>query len=597
HLELETPEHVVLDYEIAGVGSRTLAALADWLIVLAMLIVAVLAIGLLRGGAPWLVVIDIVILYGVVWGYFTLFEGLRNGQTPGKRWLGIRVIRDTGHGIGIAEAAARNLLLPVDLFGMIGIILIAVHPRARRLGDLVAGTVVVRDRPFVRQVSAIAPATPLAEAPAAGQGTPSLTDQEFLLLSGFIERSPTLPPPVRDRFAASLAARFAERNPLRPGDDLLFVTTLYREEEARRGGRFGARGPGPAGRTSSGAVAARLVARKSARWAEFQVIADRVSAGGLDVLAARELPDFAARYREVAADLARARTYHADSMVLTQLERLVAAGHSALYRIERHTWRRIGAFISAECPAAIVASWRYVLLAFLVFTLPGLAGYELLRQHPDLAAEVIPDNMLDRAEAGAARQAHGQGYVMTLPSQRPIVAASIITNNIGVAFTCFAWGIVFGVGSLIAVGFNGLILGAISGYFANMGLLGYLWTFVAGHGVLELFSIWVAGAAGLMLGRAIIAPGELPRRDALVLAGRTAMRMIAAVVVMLICAGTIEGFISSGTSSLAVRLCITAGTTMLLVAYLFNGARHLGVRTATPGVYARDSARRPLGRE
>ena len=79
---------------------------------------------------------------------------------------------------------------------------------------------------------------------------------------------------------------------------------------------------------------------------------------------------------------------------------------------------------------------------------------------------------------------------------------------------------------------NGLSIGAASGHFANAGLLGYLWTFVIGHGLLELFAIWVAGAAGFMLGNALILPGDLPRRDAIVLAGRLAMRLLGAVVVV-----------------------------------------------------------------
>ena len=110
HLELETPEHVLLDYEIAGVGSRVLAALADWLVVFALVLVTTLSVGVFRGNSKWVVALAIAVIYGILWGYFTLFEGLWQGQTPGKWWLGIRVIRDTGHGITLSEAAARNLL-------------------------------------------------------------------------------------------------------------------------------------------------------------------------------------------------------------------------------------------------------------------------------------------------------------------------------------------------------------------------------------------------------------------------------------------------------------------------------------------------------
>ena len=567
HLEVETPEHVVLDYEIAGVGSRALAVLADWLLLSLLLLAGSLTLGLWREVSGWLFALELLALYALVWGYFTGFEGLRRGQTPGKRWMGIRVIRDTGHAVSFGDAAARNLLLPVDLFCLIGVFLIAIHPRAKRLGDLLAGTVVVRDQPA--RLAAGEPATGTPALDDALLGAPLLNDAEFRLLRELARRAPQLPVPVRDRLARELVARLALRFPERPADNLAFLARLLEEERARRQGKFGARSAGATG----GSVAERLVARKEGRWSEFQRLAERAARSGLDSLSAVELPDFAARYREVAADLARARTYGADAAVQARLERLVAAGHNALYREQRHTWRRFFHFIARECPAAVLASWRYVGLAFLAFALPAIAGFVLLRERPALAPELLPDVMIERAEAGAERAAAGKGYVETAAAERPVVASSIITNNVQVAFSCFAGGIVFGVGSLVLLAFNGLELGAISGHFANMGLLRYLWTFVIGHGVLELFAIWVAGAAGFLLGRALIAPGELPRRDALVLAGRTAMRLLGAVIVLLAVAGTIEGFVSSGEGTFTQRLLVSAASALFLVLYLLNGLR------------------------
>lgn len=567
HLEVETPEHVILDYEIAGLGSRTLAAAADWLIVIALGLAATLSLGLWKGASStWFAAVLVLVLFAIVWMYFTCFEGLRHGQTPGKRSLGIRVIRDTGHAVTFGDAAARNLLLPVDLFGMLGLFLIAIHPRAKRLGDMVAGTVVVRDHPIqVREAL-------LAAEPEESLGAPELADQEFRLLREFVARAPELPPDVRARLARGLVVRLADRYPDRPAADLEFLAALHRDELARRRGKFAARGGAGPGRPSRGGVVERMVARKGERWNQFQTMAERVSREGLDALAAAELPDFARRYREVAADLARVRTYGADPSVRARLERLVAAGHGALYRQERRTWPRIWSFIARECPAAIIESRAYVTLAFLSFMLPAAGGYALLRDRPDLAPELLPDVMLERAEAGVERRKRGLGFVQAEAGERPIIASSIISNNIRVAFGCFAGGIVFGVGSLLLLAYNGLSIGASSGHFANAGLLGYLWTFVIGHGVLELFAIWVSGAAGFMLGRAIIAPGELPRRDAVVLAGRQAMRLIGAVIVMLLVAGVIEGFVSASDMPVPVRIGVSGASVLFLVLYLLNGA-------------------------
>jgi len=583
HLEVETPENVVLDYEIAGIGSRTLAALADWLILGVLGTGITIASGAWRDAAPWLVAVLVLVLYLMIWGYFSCFEGLNRGQTPGKRWLGIRVIRDTGHAVSFSDAAARNLLLPIDLFCLIGVFFIAIHPRAKRIGDLVAGTVVVRDHPVEVRAAretlrAPAPGTAGALSGTASPGSPLLADDEFRILREFSQRAGSLPPEVQLRLARSLTARFAERFPERPDVDAIFLERLYQDELSRRRGRFGIRS-----RERSG-VADRLVALKTGRWDEFQQLAERVARSGLDALSAAELPDFAARYREISADLARARTYGAEAVTLARLTRLVAAGHNALYREERQTWGRIWEFIVRECPAAIVESRRYVLLATLVFVLPAVAGFALLRERPALAPLVLPDVMLERAEAGAGRQAKGSGYVEALSGDRPLVASMIITNNIRVAFMCFAGGIALGVGSLLLLALNGLSIGAASGHFANAGLLGYLWTFVIGHGLLELFAIWVAGAAGFMLGKALILPGELPRRDALVLAGRVAMRLLGAVVVFLLVAGGIEGFVSAGASPLPVRLAVSVGSVVFLALYLWNGVRMSGTGAGRGGV-------------
>jgi len=584
HLEVETPEHVVLDYEVAGVGSRALAAIGDSAVIAAWLIALAYVLGETIGtSGHWAAIIYFMASFVLFWGYYAFFEGLRAGQTPGKRWVGIRVVSDTGHPITFAAAAARNLLRVADFLPppyLLGALFVALHPRGKRLGDIVAGTVVVRDQPVVHPV--VPAGGPAGDVEAAG--VPELADEEFHFLREYAERAPSLPDDIRARLAGRLAARLAERYPSRPADPELFLAALYRDELSRRRGRFGARAAAGEGRReSSGGVVERLVARKSGRWNEFQALAERASRSGLDSFAAPELPDFAARYREIAADLARARTYRAPPTTLTRLERLVAAGHNALYRDERRTAGQVWRFLIAECPAAIIETRRALLLAFLAFFLPAMAGFLLLKERPGLAEEVLPSVMLERAEAGAERQRAGRGYYEAEAGERPLMASAIMTNNIGVAFRCFAGGIFLGVGSLVLLAYNGLAMGAISGHYGNRGLLGYLWTFVIGHGVLELFAIWVAGAAGFLLGRAIIAPGDLARGDALVVTGRVAMRMIGAVIILLVVAGLIEGFVSASTESLGYRLAVSGASVVFLAAYLARGWVHLRGGTAAGG--------------
>src|SRR5882724_4319194 len=542
HLPIETPEHVLLDLEIAGVGSRLLAAVIDSAIVAAIMLAGALLVVVLGSfglvpssalGRAWIAALAIGLGFALGNGYFILFEGLRGGQTPGKRLVGIRVVRETGHPVTLGAAALRNLLRIADFLPppyLVGLALIAFHPRGKRLGDLAAGTVVVRDRPSPVLRFAATAATALT-------GGPPLDDDRFRLLARFGGRAADLPPAARERIATTLAGRFADR-PAAPGLGAAeFLLDLYAKELARRRGRL-------AGRAGLGE---RLAARQSARWDAFQTLAERATSAGLDSFAPEELPEFAARYRELAADLARARTYQADPATVARLERLVAAGHNVLYRDDRHTWARVWVTISREFPAAVIDSRWLVLLAWALFTAPALGGYTLLRERPALATELLPEVMLRRADAGRARMAEGRKYGSVEVAGRPIVASFIIANN-------------------------GLALGTFAGHFANQGLLSYLMEFIVGHGALELFAIWVAGAAGFLLGKSLVAPGDRSRADAMVASGRIAVRMMGAVVVLLAIAGTIEGFLSVSGRGLAPRIGASAGSLAFLVAYLARGA-------------------------
>ena len=569
HLRVETPEHVALDYEIAGVGSRAAAAFVDQFLVTVlaggmMLLFAVTGIAASLLG-PYLFAAAVLMTFGVWYGYFIFFEAFRNGQTPGKRLLGIRVVGETGHALTRSGAVIRNLLriadfLPPPYLG--GAVLVVLHPRGRRLGDLVAGTVVVRDRPAERPVPAVRQATPdvvRAEAP-------ELADTEFQLLESFVARAGELAPDARARLAAGLALRLAEPLAATPGDSLIArLGTLLAAERRRRTSGLSARGGGPGW---------QLIARQDRRWREFDALARRVQQRGLDDLSAAELPDFAERYREVAADLARLRTYGADRQNLERLERLAAAGHSALYRPEGKGLTRAWIVISRECPAAVLRNWRYVAVAFLAFAVPAASGFTMLRQKPALAAEVLPDVMLERAEIGLQQKGTGHRYVEVGREMRPVMASAIISNNVRVAFYCFAGGIFAGIGALVLLAMNGLQLGASFGHYVNVGLGSYLGEFILGHGLLELTAIWIAGGAGFMLGRTLVAPGDLARGDALVLAGRQAMRMLGATVACLLVAGLIEGLLSASGAGWDGRVAASAGSLVFLAAYLLLGAAY-----------------------
>ncbi len=567
---METPEHVEVRFELAGLGSRAAAAMMDLVLVSLLLVplqIATDQLGLETALGRWASALLYLLLSFALFAYYILFEGLNHGRTPGKILLGIRVVMDTGRPITPAAAVLRNLVRAGEYAALLlpAALTMLLHRSNKRLGDLAAGTIVVRDHATEWR---LAPAAAAGEEPVE-VGPPELSEEEFRLLDRLLARLPDLTPAVQVRMTVELARRFESRVPRRTTDPQEYLVALFEEERSKRRSRFATRAGSGAGRTT--VTAERFVARKQEAWETFRLTAARIERVGLRVLPAAEIPVFAARYREVAADLARARTYRVSPEVIAYLERLVAAGHNALYRARARRSLPIAPYVFRDFPAAVVASWPYVLVAFLLFTIPAAVGYAVLRERPELAEEIAPPVMVSRAEQAAERQARGIGYVETENEERPVLASWIISNNIMVCLAALAGGLVGGFLTVLSLVYNGLALGIGFGVFANHHAAGYLATFIAGHGVLELTAIFISGGAGLRLAQALVAPGDLTRKDALVLQGAVALRMIGAVVCLLIVAGAIEGLLSASDAPPAYKFAVSAASGVLLACYFASG--------------------------
>ena len=587
HHGVETPEHVEVRFELAGVGSRMAAGLLDLLFLFLGLMLLWIGGGVIVGGVlsrqgmlqGWFAAVMVLLMFSGVWGYFTLFEALNGGRTPGKQLLGIRVVMDTGRSITPPAALIRNLVRLLDCYFPIpfapALVTMFLHPSNKRPGDLAAGTIVVRDRPTDWVLGAVteseSPADPIETGP------PELSEDEFRLLDRFLARLSELNPDVQIRMTADLVRRFETRIPRRSADPQGYLVTVIAEEQRKRRSRFAPRAQvGAAGRIT--VPAERFVEKKRQGWESFRVTAVRMERSGVGALEPGEIPAFAAQYREVAADLARARTYQVDPRVITYLERVVTAGHNALYRARGKERTPLPHYILRDFPAAVVESWQYVLLAFLLFAIPAAVGYRMIRDRPALAEEIVSPVMVARAEEAAENQVEGRGYAQASKEDRPVWAALIMSNNINVSFGTFVGGLTGGLLTAWLLFVNGMMLGLVIGLFQNYHALNYLMTFVAGHGVLELTAIFISAGAGFRLAKALIAPGDRTRRDALVLEGRIAARMIGAVVTLLAIAGTIEGLLSASDAPAIWKYGVSASTTLLLALYFVNGRRYLVVQ-------------------
>jgi uncharacterized RDD family membrane protein YckC len=239
-LIIDTPEQVHLEFVLAGIGSRFMAAFLDTLILAGLLAVVVVSevIWIARplfgkGGDVWIEALASLLVFLVIWGYYIIFEIAWKGQTPGKRWAGIRVIKDTGRPIHPFEAIARNLVRFVDYlpgFYGVGVVTMLLNSRNQRLGDLVAGTLVVHESSdresslFFNTAQHGAVAMPQAA---------NLTLQEAELIETFLSRRLDIPPEVRrqnsQRIAEMIGTRLNIEPESRPADNEDFLEQVVKE--------------------------------------------------------------------------------------------------------------------------------------------------------------------------------------------------------------------------------------------------------------------------------------------------------------------------------------------------------------------------------
>lgn len=243
-LIIDTPEQVHLEFVLAGIGSRFMAALLDSLIQAGILLVVIFVAALfaavpLFGRSPiWVFALMIFVLFGIMWGYYATFEAIWKGQTPGKRWAGIRVIKDSGRPINAFEAIARNLVRFIDYlpgFYGIGVVTMLLNRKNRRLGDFVAGTIVVHE-------SSDREAAPFFNTTAQDSDyifpqAANLTLQEAELIETFLARRLDIAPAIRQqnagRIAEMVANRLAIAHDARPADTEAFLELIIREFRAR----------------------------------------------------------------------------------------------------------------------------------------------------------------------------------------------------------------------------------------------------------------------------------------------------------------------------------------------------------------------------
>ncbi len=208
---IETPEQMALNLALAGIGSRFLALAFDSLIQVGLVLFLVLVVAVLSTGGNWTVALAWAAAFLIYYGYFAIFEIVWNGQTPGKRVVGIRVVKESGRPLTAAETIGRNLLRIVDQipgFYLVGVITALTNKQNKRLGDFVAGSILVRESSLAELKAAWqSPTAAGAPPPLNPMGASALDAQDLALIDTFLSRRHSLPANVRSHMAQQILDR------------------------------------------------------------------------------------------------------------------------------------------------------------------------------------------------------------------------------------------------------------------------------------------------------------------------------------------------------------------------------------------------------
>ncbi|MFU8807168.1 MAG: stage II sporulation protein M, partial [Bradymonadaceae bacterium] len=317
---------------------------------------------------------------------------------------------------------------------------------------------------------------------------------------------------------------------------------------------------------------ASFVEKNEAQWRRFEDLLDDLEKK-YQSMPAHEFPEL---YRQLCNHLSIARHRGYSTVIVARLNILVERGHALLYGSRVGRWGAMLDYASGGFARQVRAEWRLLLLATILFVLPGVAMFMWLTEDPSWTYHVLGPTQMSAVES---MYSDSVSLRQNRDSDSDILMFGFyIRNNTGIGLRTFGSGLVFGLGALVVLAFNSVFFGAVAGHLQNAGLAQHLWPFVIGHGAFELTAIVFAGKAGFKLGFAPIWPGRYTRMAALRKAARESVGLIAGFSAMFFIAAFIEAFWSSSAFSPSVKYAVGTILWILVDAYFTYAGRGRGSR-------------------
>ena len=310
-------------------------------------------------------------------------------------------------------------------------------------------------------------------------------------------------------------------------------------------------------------VVDRLAERESG-WRELQLLLFRLETTRARKVAPEEILRLGELYRAACADLMLAEAHDLPRDTVAYLHALVGRAHNAVYRTQGFRLADWVALVFDEVPRRLRGD---ILLRVAALTFWGLfliCGMVAMVE-PDFAARVVGESQLDSLEAMYDEPI---GSNNQLVRNDAMMSGFYIYNNAGIGLSCYAWGLVLGLGSLWVMASNAIQLGTMFGHMATVPQAGNFFTFVTAHGPFELTAIVFAGAAGLRLGSGLVLTRGESRLASLQREAGRSLPTVGVAVILFILAAFLEGFVSASSLPYAAKAAIAIFCSMLLVAYL-----------------------------
>lgn len=316
----------------------------------------------------------------------------------------------------------------------------------------------------------------------------------------------------------------------------------------------------------------RFIRQRRGDWQQFETLVNEMRGKRLRKWSGKDITRLSSLYRSVCYDLSLVQSREWGSRLEQYLNDLVAQGHNCLYRSPPRSIHLVLEFISDGFPSLLRERAAFFFVALALFVVPFLVAMIVAAVDPVRAEQLTDKATLQHASESYSRKFYDE-MDRRYGEERTVMAGFYVKHNIGIAFQCFSRGVLFGIGAILTLLFNGISLGAITGYLISQGLGNNFFSFAISHGSFELTAIVVSGAAGLLLGWGMVHPGQYSRLESLRIHGLDAVKLACGAGFMLAVAALIEGYFSPSPLPDIVKYVVGTLLWVLVILYLRFGGR------------------------